>query len=280
MRKVDAIDVFLKQDTPPGAIVVKANHDTNPFLPAVLLEEMELDRQRYPDRFDHIWLGDYARAFEGSYYCAALGEARAQGRIGVVSADPLLPIRAYWDLGGSGASADALSIWIVQFVGMQIRVLDFIEGQGQVLGYYVGELRSRGYDKVLCVLPHNGMASNSVTGKRYRDHLEDAGFETQIVKNQGAGAAMQRVEAVRRIFPQCWFNETTCEAGLDALGYYHERRDEARNAGLGPSHDWSSHAADAFGLLAVAYEEPIAKSTGPKYRPRSRRAGHDAWLAG
>jgi phage terminase large subunit len=42
----------------------------------------------------------------------------------------------------------------------------------------------------------------------------------------------------------------------DALGYYHEKKDEARDVGLGPEHDWSSHAADAFGLMAVAYEEP------------------------
>ena len=27
-------------------------------------------------------------------------------------------------------------------------------------------------------------------------------------------------EAARRIFPRCWFNEATTEAGRDALGYY------------------------------------------------------------
>jgi len=61
---------------------------------------------------------------------------------------------------------------------------------------------------------------------------------------------------VRRIFPRCWFNEATTEAGRDALGYYHARKDEQRDVGLGPEHDWSSHCADAFGLMAIAYEEP------------------------
>ena len=42
----------------------------------------------------------------------------------------------------------------------------------------------------------------------------------------------------KTIFPRCWFNEKTTEAGRDALGYYHERRDENRNVGLGPEHDW------------------------------------------
>jgi phage terminase large subunit len=56
--------------------------------------------------------------------------------------------------------------------------------------------------------------------------------------------------------PKYWFNATTTEAGRDALGFYHERRDDIRNIGLGPEHDWSSHGADAFGLMASCYEEP------------------------
>ena len=56
------------------------------------------------------------------------------------------------------------------------------------------------------------------------------------------------------------FNESTCQPGLDALGWYHEMKDEQRGIGLGPEHDWSSHAADAFGLMCVAYEEPTNKA--------------------
>lgn len=65
-----------------------------------------------------------------------------------------------------------------------------------------------------------------------------------------------RIEAARRLFPAIWFNATTTEAGRDALGAYHERRDDKRNIGLGPEHDWASHDADAFGLMCVAYERP------------------------
>jgi hypothetical protein len=64
------------------------------------------------------------------------------------------------------------------------------------------------------------------------------------------------IEAARRIFPGVSFNEETTEAGREALGYYHERKDERRDIGLGPEHDWSSHAADAFGLMAVCCEDP------------------------
>jgi phage terminase large subunit len=54
------------------------------------------------------------------------------------------------------------------------------------------------------------------------------------MKNLGAGVASIEIEAVRRIQPRCWFNETTTEAGRDALGYYHKRKDETRNTDLGP----------------------------------------------
>jgi phage terminase large subunit len=276
-RKSDAVDDFFRAKKPDNAIVVEANWRHNPFWSAELEAERQLDLKLYPERYEHIWEGGYARAFEGAYFAKGLTDAKVQGRIGRVSADPLLPLKAFFDLGGSGARADALSIWVVQFVSQEIRVLDYIEGVGQVLAYYVNELRSRGYEKALCVLPHDGVNSNSITGKRYEDHLRDAGFEADVVENQGRGAASMRIEAVRRILPKCWFNETTTEAGRDALGYYHERKDEARGVGLGPEHDWSSHAADAFGLMAITYEMPKQQVQ----RPMSRRAmGTGSWMGG
>jgi phage terminase large subunit len=253
------LDEFFRTNKPDNATVVRANWRDNPWFPQVLEAERQLDLGRYPERYDHIWEGEYARAFEGAYFAHALAMAKAEGRIGRVAADPLLPLKAFFDLGGSGARSDAMAIWLVQFVGREIRVLDCIEGAGQVLAHYVNELRKRGYENVLCVLPHDGINANAVTGKTYAEHLEDAGFSTETIENQGKGAAAMRIEAVRRILPRCWFNDSTTEAGRDALGYYHERKDETRNIGLGPEHDWSSHAADAFGLMAVCYEEPVVK---------------------
>jgi phage terminase large subunit len=259
-RKVDAIDDFLRVKKPEGSLVVEANWRDNPWFPAVLEEERQLDLKLYSDRYDHIWEGQYAKAFEGAYFASNLLEARQQGRIGRVALDPLLPLRAFFDLGGAGAKADAMAIWIVQWAGQEIRVVDYIEGVGQVLAYYVNELRRKKYDHAVCYLPHDGGHSNAVTGKTYAHHLYEAGFNVEVVGNQGMGAAAMRIEAARRIFSRCWFDEVKTEAGRDALGFYHEKRDENRNVGLGPEHDWSSHAADAFGLMAIVYE-PQAPDT-------------------
>jgi phage terminase large subunit len=259
-RKSDSVDEFFRVKKPDGAIVVKANWSDNPWWSDVLEDERKRDLELYPDRYDHIWEGDYAKAFEGAYFSAGLAAARRDGRIGKVTADPLLPLRAFFDLGGSGATADAMAIWIGQFVGQEIRVLDYIEGIGQPLAFYVDELRRRHYQKAICVLPHDGVNENNITGKRYAEHLRDAEFDVpEPIKNQGRGAAVMRIEAVRRLLSKCWFNEARTEPGRDALGYYHEAKDETRNIGLGPCHDWSSHAADAFGLMCICYEEPSRK---------------------
>jgi phage terminase large subunit len=116
-RKSDAIDDFLRARRPEGAIVVSANWRDNPWFPSVLEQERQLDMALYPDRYSHIWEGDYVRAFEGAYFAQLLNEARAQGRIGRLAADPLLPLRVFIDIGGAGATADAFTMWVVQWVG-------------------------------------------------------------------------------------------------------------------------------------------------------------------
>lgn len=264
-RKSDAVDEFLRgSGTPADAIVVQANWSDSPFFPAVLESERLTDLARYPEQYPHVWDGDYVTAMEGAYYASALNHAKLEGRIGFVAADPLMTIRAYWDIGGTGAKADACAIWIVQFVGTEIRLLNYYEASGQPLASHVNWLRSSGYDACLCVLPHDGAANDKVYQVSYESALRSAGFDVRVVPNMGAGAATLRIEAARRLFPSMRFNADTTAAGRDALGWYHEKKDEARNIGLGPAHDWASHGADAFGLIAVDHA-PVRKGKPLKY---------------
>jgi hypothetical protein len=227
------------------------------------------------DQYNREMQCSFEAAIEGAYYARLLEDARTQGRVGHVSADPLLPLKVYIDIGGAGARADAFTMWVTQFVGQEIRIIDYYEAVGQVLAAHVAWLRKRGYEEALLVLPHDGLHTNNITGKRYEDHIREAGFEVEVVENQGKGAAAMRIEAARRIFSKVWFNEHTTEAGRTALSHYHERKDEARNVGLGPEHDWSSHAADAFGLMAVHYEVPRVKQE--EGYGQGRRPG--GWMA-
>jgi phage terminase large subunit len=262
-RKSDPVDILLRGELPTGAAVVRANWSDNPWFPDELEQERQDDLRLYPDQYGHVWDGDYVTVITGAYYAKQLTEARAQNRICRVPIDPLMTIRAFWDIGGTGAKADACAIWIAQFIGKEIRVLDYYETVGQPLSAHVNWLRSKNYENSLCVLPHDGKQHDKIESVTYEGALKKAGFNVVVIENQGTGAAFQRVETARRLFPAMWFDAEKCEPGLDAIGWYHEKRDENRNIGLGPEHDWSSHGADAFGLMAVSYEK-LTKEKKPK----------------
>jgi phage terminase large subunit len=258
-RKSDAVDQMLRGEVlPTGAVVVRANWRDNPKFPKVL-EQERLDCLRMqPEQYDHIWEGGYAQVLAGAYYAKAIATAKAEKRIGRVPADPLMTIRLFADIGGTGAKADAFTLWAAQFIGKEIRALNYYEAVGQPLATHIAWMRSQGYtpDKAQIWLPHDGSTQDKVYDVSYESALKQAGYEVTVVPNQGKGAAMARIEAGRRLFPSIWFNEATTQPGLDALGWYHEKRDEARNIGLGPEHDWASHGADAYGLMCITYEAP------------------------
>lgn len=258
-RRTDAVDVMLRgAEVPTGSVVVKANWRDNPWFTAEL-EQERLDCLRMqPDQYDHIWEGGYVTVMEGAYYAKSLAEAKSAGRIGRVAADPLMTYLVFCDIGGTGAKADAFTMWVAQFIGMEIRVLDYYEAVGQPLAMHLAWLRQRGYtpDKAWMILPHDGSTQDKVFDVSYESALKSAQYTVKVVPNQGKGAAAARIEAARRLFPSMWFNESTTEAGIAALGWYHEKKDPVRNVGLGPEHDWASHGADGFGLMAVYYEPP------------------------
>lgn len=255
----DPVDMMLRgSEKPTGAAVVQANWRDNPWFTAELEQERQDCLRMQPDQYDHIWEGGYITIAAGAYFAKHLTDAKLQKRIGRVAADPLMTIRLFVDIGGTGAKADSFTIWAAQFIGKEIRVIDYYEAVGQPLDAHVAWMRSRGYvpSRAQIWLPHDGSTNDKVFDVSYESALKSAGYEVTVVPNQGKGAAAARVEAARRLFPSIWFNEDTTEAGRAALGWYHERRDETRNIGLGPEHDWASHGADAFGLMCVAYEMP------------------------
>lgn len=267
-RKNDPVDQMFRQGTQPtDAIVVNANWNNNPWFPAVLEQERLDCLANQPDHYEHIWEGEYATVTAGAYYAPDLALAKRQRRIGFFPEDPLMPKRAFFDIGGTGRKSDATSIWIAQFIGAEIRIINYYEATRQPLSAHLNWMRLQDYtpDCTTIWLPHDGDHGEKVYDVSYQSACEDAGYEAIVVENQGRGAALNRVDAGRRLFNRMRFNEAPTQAGRDALGWYHEKIDEERDIGLGPEHDWSSHAADAFGLMCVVYEEqPTGKVVLPQ----------------
>lgn len=262
-RKNSATHQRFRVDPPEGAKIVELNWRDNPWFPAILNKTRLEDLRKRPEQYDHVWEGDFVTVVEGAYYAASLKAAKAEGRISPVAFDPLIRVRVFCDLGGTGAKADAFAMWPSQFVGAQIRVRDYYEAVGQPLAVHIAYLHSKGYgpDRADIYLPHDGATNDRIYDVSFESAFRAAGYNVTVIPNQGKGAARMRIEAARRVFPAVWFDEQTTEAGRDALGWYHEKRSEdERNIGLGPDHDWSSHGADAYGLMCVAYEDPSRAS--------------------
>jgi phage terminase large subunit len=266
-RRASPTNQRFRENPPENSKIVQVNWRDNPWFPSTLDQIRREDEQKRPEQYGHIWEGDYATAHVGAYFAALLSEAQREGRIGKVSRDPLLGIRAYCDIGGTGAKSDAFTMWICQFVGREVRVLSYYEAICETLAVHLQWLRDNGWGKASIFLPHDGATHDRVYDVSFESAIRQAGFPVEVIPNQGRGAARMRIEAARRLFPSIWFNAETTEAGRDALGWYHEKRSEdIRDVGLGPDHDWASHSADAFGLMAVAYETPQGRPQKLKYR--------------
>tara|TARA_Y100000310_G_scaffold345726_1_gene468887 strand:- start:7965 stop:9242 length:1278 start_codon:yes stop_codon:yes gene_type:complete len=270
-RKSDPVDKLLRQGKiPTSSIVVSANWEDNPWFPNVLEQERLDCLDAEPDEYDHIWDGGYEVVTKGAYFAKRIKEARKENRIGRVNPDPLMTYQLFADIGGTGAKADNFVFWVAQFIGIEIRVVDHYEVQGQDVAYHLNWMREQGYtpSNTKIWLPHDGSTNDRVNNVSYESAFCRAAYKVEVVPNQGTGAAKKRIDEVRRLFPSIYINENTCSAGLIALGAYHEKWDDKRDVGLGPEHDWSSHSADAFGLMCVAYR-PAKKWGSLNYQRQS-----------
>lgn len=274
-RKSSATDRRFRQTKDARFKVTELNWRDNPWFPAIL----ERQRQRWletdPDGYDHIWEGGYATSIKGAYFTKQLAAAKREGRIGRVARDPNMKLRLFADIGGTGSNADAFTMWGAQFIGREVRVLNYHEAVGQEIGYHLAWMRENGYteDRTEIFLPHDGATHDKVFNVSYQSALEAAGYSVTVIPNQGRGAAMARVNAARRIFPACWLNEDPTKAGVEALGWYHEKWDDERDIGLGPEHDWASHGSDAFGLMAIVAEDAMRPGMGVRRDTGFKRKG-------
>ena len=69
-QNTDPVDMMFRGEdgAPPGSIVRRVNWDQNPFFPDVLKQELEWDRKRDPEKYSHIWLGEYQKFSEARVF--------------------------------------------------------------------------------------------------------------------------------------------------------------------------------------------------------------------
>jgi len=248
--KRSATDKRFRHGKPdPRIKICEINWKDNPWFPDVLDRTRRRDLEQRPDQYLHIWEGHYRQVFEGAYYVKELVAANDAGRVCPVAYDPLLPVHTAWDLG----MGDSTAIWFFQIVGSEIRVIDFYEAHNEALPHYAALLKAKGYKYGDDWVPHDARVRELGTGRTRIETLQELGRKPRVVPDH---KLMDGINAVRETLPRCWFDAKRTDAGLDALRQYRSEYDEKDLVfDDKPKHDWSSHAADAFRYLAVAWRE-------------------------
>ena len=226
-----------------------------------LLPQTELNAARAQISEDQ-YLQEYECSFEasilGAYYGTDLREAEDNGRITDVPYDPHLPVHTAWDLG----YRDDTAIWWYQVVRNEIHLIDFFAISGANIDEIAKIIKEKPYKYGKHQLPHDARAKTlAAQGKSVIEQLaEHLGINNMaIVPDLGV---QDGIQAVRQCLPMCWFDKTKCSDGLEALRQYQREYDEDKKAfRASPRHDWTSHPADAFRMMAVAWRlEPKVKA--------------------
>ena len=253
---------FVVNPPPPGSVVRKVTWRDNLWFPDVLRKEMEHLRETDLDAFNHVWEGCPVNITAGAVYAQQLREMDAAERVTRVPYDPTRPVHTFWDLGVD----DSTSVWFVQAFPFEYRLIDYEEGEGEGLPYYLRKLQERKYIYGTHHLPHDGQARQLGTGKSVEELMRNNGMRVQIVPRLSLADG---INAARTIFPQCWFDGEKCADGLNALRHYrYGDREELGVRTKEPIHDWASHGADAFRYFAVGIKAPKQPKPAPAQRPR------------
>jgi hypothetical protein len=223
-----------------------------------LLPQSELNAAKAQLSEDQ-YLQEYECSFEAAILGAFFGTEmrQAESRINErVVFEPGYPVHTAWDLG----YRDDTAIWWYQVVGGEVRVIDFYAVSGADIRAIAEVVVNKGYTYGKHYLPHDARAKSLQTGRSIVEQLADhLGINhLSVVPNIGL---QDGIQAIRQMLPRTWFNSVKCGDGIEALRQYQREYDEDKKAfRASPRHDWTSHPADAFRMLAVAWRaEPSAQ---------------------
>jgi hypothetical protein len=217
-----------------------------------------------PEQYAQEFECSFQAAIIGAYYGHELEAAENESRITKNVYDKTLQVHTAWDLG----QANATAIWFYQQQGFEIRIIDCYTAMGWGLDHYVTKLQELaagpgnigGYIYGRHYLPHDVEVKEMGTGKTRLATLRALGLTniipvTKLSVDEG-------INAVRKIFPRCWFDRDKCVDGIKSLRQYRREYDDVRKVFYErPMHDWASDFADSFRYLAVGLQDTDGRKT-------------------
>ena len=230
-------------------------------------EKLRESREALGDEalFQQEFFCSFKSPFQGAYYGPQMRAATKDQRITNVPYDTRLEVHTAWDFG----YGDATSIWFYQRWGQEIRLLDYYENSGEGIEFYAKILKQKNYNYGTHFAPWDAGSGSVQTGRKLKDHARLKGIKFKVLPKEGVAHG---IEAVRDLLSRCWFDYRRCDLGIKALKSYSKAWNEERQVySNNPTHDWSSHAADAMRTLAMSFKERKKETTRQKYANRPRR---------
>lgn len=219
----------------------------------------------------------FEAAILGAFYGREVADAEREGRLTELPVEDLLPVHTAWDLG----MGDSTAIWFFQIDGGTVRVVDHYENHGQPLSHYASVIKAKKYRAGTDWVPHDAKVRSLETGRTRVETLFSLGLNPQVVPDH---KVMDGINAVRLTLPRCHFDRSRTALGVEALRQYRTEYDEKTKAFKNtPRHDWTSHTADAFRYLAMAWRamvpEPVSKpQPAPRNMAEMTFADLDQWV--
>ncbi len=197
-------------------------------------------------------------------------------RIGNVPYDSHTPVHTAWDLGIGVVGYAA--IWFFQVCGNEIHIIDFFQGEGISLVELIALVKSKPYIYGDHLMPHDIGVHEFSYGHSRLQVAKSLGIHPIIANKEESKPVLsiiEGIEAVKRIFPRCWFDEKKCNEGLQMLENYHKEWDERLcKWGERAVKDINCHASDAFRMLSVGLHK---LSNAPETLDKDIKALHKYW---
>jgi hypothetical protein len=144
---------------------------------------------------------------------------------------------------------DSTAIWLFQQAGQEIHLLEYYENSGEALTHYLQHLKSRPYSYGKHLVPHDAAVLEFSTGLSRVEVAKNHGIYFTVIPDIGVN---EGIDAARNILNRCWFDEEKCSKGIHALENYRKEWNERQGCWASqPLHNFASHGADAFRMLAV-----------------------------
>ena len=229
------------------------------LLPADELKDAS--RTMSEDQYAQEFECDFEAAIPGAVYGKWMSEADAQGRVGNAPFDSELPVYTAWDLGFD----DATSIWWFQVTFGEVRLIDYYESNGEDILHYCKIISDKPYKYAKHFVPHD--AANKTLAAGGRSIVQQAYAEGVKMFVIPATSQQNGIEAARMTLKRCWFDKKASQ-GYEALKQYQfQWDDDAKIFRSKPKHDWASHAADAFEIVAQVWKKPelLKEESKPRF---------------